>query len=485
MSAKTQAFSAVRWTTFATIGRVVLQTIQLIVMARLISPHDFGLMAMIISVTAFIQLFADLGLSTTIIYAREISAEVLSTLYWLNLLSGAVLSIAVWMGSPTIAGFYGTPELEMPLALAGTSFILLAIGQQIKVLAEKRLAFRSIAVVELVSATFSTMLTITVAYFGGGVYSLVAGVIALSGGNSLLYWLFARDRWVPSLHFNIADASENLKSGLYLLLTSLANTATVQADVMIVGRLLGSAALGLYTVPRELTLKVMFATNPIVTRVGTPLLAKAQGDKDLLRKIYLSTLRMTSAINFPIYACMAVFRREVVITVFGSAWLPSANLLGIMAVWGMFRALGNPIGSLLYGTGNARLALIQSVCVTLLIIPTIGLGSAWGTLGVASALTVFYIVFAFVVWWAVVRPITDASLIEYTLQWATPLMITLLSSVLAFELVTPIDGDLPRLAAGLSIGALGYLSLSWFFNRSWCLAMLGMAGMSPRTVTNQ
>ena len=125
MSVKNEAFSAVRWTTFATVGRVILQTLQLIILARLISPQDFGMMALILSVTAFIQLFGDLGVSSTIIYSREISKEVLSTLYWLNVFMGAILSVLVWAASPWVASFYSIPGLQAPLALAGGKLELL------------------------------------------------------------------------------------------------------------------------------------------------------------------------------------------------------------------------------------------------------------------------------------------------------------------------------------------------------------------------
>ena len=477
MTIKHQAYSAVRWTTAVTIGRVVLQTLQLIVLARLISPQDFGLMAMILTVTAFIQIFADLGVSNSIIQAREISREVLSTLYWLNVAVGALLSGAIWAASPAIAQFYGEPALAEPLALSGLSFLLLAIGQQVKVLAEKRLAFRPIAVVEMISAIASTTAAVVAAYQGAGVYSLVIGVLVLAGGNSLLYWLFVRDGWWPGLTLRFAESRPHLHAGLYLLGTSLANTATLQADVILVGRLLGSTALGFYTVPRELCLKIMFATNPIVTRVGTPLIAQAQGDPGLLRRVYLSTIRMTSSVNFPIYGAIAAYRHEVTELVFGPAWSASADLLGVMAVWGMFRALGNPVGSLLYGTGNARLALMQSLAVTLLIIPTVMIGSQWGHLGVASALTLFYIAFAFGVWWFVVKPITRAGLWAYTEQWATPLLVTLLTCTLSLAAVHEFSSTLLRLAVGLPVGGLAYLGLSWLINRKWCLAMWGLVGL--------
>lgn len=475
MTIKQRAFSAVRWTAFVTIARIVLQTLQLVVLARLISPQDFGLMAMVLSVTAFIQLFSDLGVSNSIIHARQISQEALSTLYWLNVVIGGLLSGLIWISSPSIAAFYSEPHLATPLSLAGLSFFLLAIGQQVKVLAEKRLDFQVIAIVELASVIVSTILTIVAAYEGAGVYALVIGVLSLSGGNSLLYLIFARKGWLPGFAMNFPEALPHLRAGLFLLGTSLANTATVQADVIIVGRLLGSVALGIYTLPRDLCLKVMLATNPVITRVGTPLMAEAQNDRALLSKVYLSTIRMTSSINFPIYGAIAVFRHEITAVVFGPNWAQSAGLLGIMAIWGMFRSLGNPVGSLLYGTGNMRLAFAQSLAVGILIIPTIYIGSFWGTSGVVWALVAFYVAFAAGIWVFVVGPLTGASFWNYTEQWVTPLLVTAVASLTALVVSRPIDIAVLRLLVGLATGAAAYMAISWFLNKRWCLAILGVA----------
>jgi O-antigen/teichoic acid export membrane protein len=219
----------------------------------------------------------------------------------------------------------------------------------------------------------------------------------------------------------------------------------------------------------------MMATNPIMTRVGTPLMAEAQNDKDLLRRVYLSTIRMTSSVNFPIYGAIAAFRHEITAVVFGANWAGSADLLGIMAIWGMFRSLGNPVGSLLYGTGNVRLALAQSLGVTILVLPTIYFGSLWGAAGVAWALTLFYLVFAFALWFFVVEPITAVRLWPYTEQWVTPFLVTALACALAMTAVAPIEMTIVRLLVGLSVGGVAYLALSWLLNRKWCNAIFELA----------
>lgn len=476
MTVKGRAIAAVRWTSFATAGRVLFQTLQIFVLARLLTQQDFGLMAMVLSVTAFVQLFADLGVSSVIIHSRTISDDALSTLYWLNVAIGLLLSITVALLSAPLAAFLGDPRAALPLALAGCSFLFLALGQQIKVLAEKRLEFRTIAIVELCSAGISTLAAILLAWNGAGVYALVAAVLLMSGGNSLLYWLFARSEWRLRMHFRFADAKPYLGSGMYLLGTSLANTASVQVDILIVGRLLGATMLGMYSVPRELCLKVMMATNPIITRVGTPLLAEVQHDRARIRRVYLTTLAMTSAINFPIYGFIAAFRHDVALIALGPRWGNAADLLGVFALWGMFRSLGNPIGSLLYGTGKSRLALVQAVSVTVTLAITVAISAGWGTMGVAIGMTIFYLAFALAIWAGVVRPLTDAGFAEYNLQWLRPLLATVAAAGCGLAVTAPISDSFIRIVAGGIAGGLVYLAVSWMVNRTWLQAMLALIG---------
>jgi O-antigen/teichoic acid export membrane protein len=477
MTMKAQAYTAVRWTTFVTAARVALQTIQLIVLARLISPQDFGLMAMIVTVTAFIQMFSDLGINQSILQDQNISQKTLSALYWLNLAVGVLMTVIVAASAPALASFYSEPALAAPLAACSLSFVLLALGQQVKVLTEKRLDFKSVAMIELASAIISTVATLVSAYMGAGVYALVLGVLLLTGGNSILYLLFARNGWRPGFDFDLKEAGRHARVGLYLLGTSLANTATVQLDVIIVGRMLGSAALGAYSVPRELCLKAMYATNPIITRVGMPIISRAQGDKDLLRRVYLQTIRMTSSVNFPIYMAIALFRHETTYLLFGEKWAASADLLGMLAIWGMFRSLGAPIGILLYGTGNSKLALKQSIGVMVAIIPMCFLGAVWGTMGVAIALTLFYFIFINVLWAIVVKPLTGATFLQYSDQWVRPLLTAVLACGIASTVWLLDLPQIPHLIGGLVLGGIAYLALSWFTNRAWCDAIFHLTGL--------
>ena len=194
MNLKQRAFSAIRWTTFAMIANTGLQFAQMAILARLLVPSDFGLMAMVMAVMAFVHVFTDLGVSNAIIHHQEISEEELSSLYWLNFLVGAILALVLMLGSYPISSYlFNQPHLQPILALISVSVLFIAAGQQIRILSEKALNFSIVAKIEVSSTFVAFCVSILWALIKPSVYALVAGVVISEAVKSLLLWVFARN----------------------------------------------------------------------------------------------------------------------------------------------------------------------------------------------------------------------------------------------------------------------------------------------------
>src|SRR5262249_42828142 len=144
----------------------------------------------------------------------------------------------------------------------------------------------------------------------------------------------------------------------------LLNALNMQSDVIVGGRIVGGGLLGLYSTPRDLCLRIQLMINPIVTRVSLPIMARAQTDGDFVRRLYLTTVRMVTSTNFPIYAAIALFAPEIVHILFGPHWAGAAPYLRIIAVAALFRCVNNPIGSLLYALGETRLMIRCAIFIT-------------------------------------------------------------------------------------------------------------------------
>lgn len=279
MNLKQQTFSAVRWTSIAMIGKALLQFVQIAILARLLMPEEFGLMALIIGIVAFAQVFTDMGISNALIHHQAISNQELSSLYWLNVGAGAVLMLLLILLSEPIAMFYHSPKLQPLLMLISIYFLLISFGQQLRVLAEKELRFASLAKIELSAALLGSITTIIWAILSPTVLALVVGFLLSAFVMTLLCWLFLSKGWRPLLYFNLMEIRRFLWFGGYVMANNLVNTINQQVDIFIGGRVLSSDTLGIYSLPRNLTLQLATIINPIITRVGLPIMAKTQDDK--------------------------------------------------------------------------------------------------------------------------------------------------------------------------------------------------------------
>ena len=137
-------------------------------------------------------------------------------------------------------------------------------------------------------------------------------------------------------------------------------------------------------------MRIMFVVNPIVTRVSFPLLASVAHDRSKVKSVYLKAMKMTASVNFPIYAFLAVFGPEVVAIVLGPKWVASAPIMRILAIWCAVRSVGNPVGSLLFATGETKRAIYSALGVAIAVFVFVYIGAPWGILGIPVALTVLY-----------------------------------------------------------------------------------------------
>ena len=204
-----------------------------------------------------------------------------------------------------------------------------------------------------------------------------------------------------------------------------------QFDTILIGKLLGTEALGIYTIAKNLVMKPAQIINPIITKVTFPIMAKIQNDTKQLKNIYLKTINYLCSVNFSIYMAIAVLAEPLVLLLFGDNWLESVVILQILSFYFMFRSIGNPIGSLQLAKGRADLGFYWNLGLFLLVPLAIYLGSFFGLVGVAFALLVLQIFLNFPNWFFMVRPLCGARFKEYFVQIILPLSIACISAGLS------------------------------------------------------
>lgn len=473
MSWRRTSFTAGRWTGVSAATRTGLQVIQVIILARLLAPADFGLMAIAASIMAAAGLFSDLGFSRAIIHFEDVSQKTLSTLYWLNVMVGVLLSGAVAIWAPVLAAAFSQPELTGVFLATSPFFALSAIGQQFCSLAEKNFKFFILATNEVIAGSCGFVAAIASAINDLGVYSLVIGLLATTAVNSILAWVRLSDGYRPSFHLDISEASRFLRYGRYLIGDSFVNSIVRQSDVYAAGLLVSPAALGLYVLPRELSLRLASIINPIITRVGFPVMARLQTDRVALKSVYSKTLNMTASVNFPLYMAVGLFADEIVALLYGPKWGGAALYLRILAAWGLIRSTGNPVGSLLHAVGRVRLAFLWDVGA-LLVLPLLYwiAVSHFGLRGLAEGMVLIQVGLVLPAWWVLVRPCCGMSASEYFAQLVTPFVLAIVATLTAWLGSKGLEIGVLRLVLGSAIGGATYFGLSFAFNRSWASAMI-------------
>lgn len=482
MSLKLTAFSAGRWTATSAVLVACVQLVQTIILARLLLPGEFGLMAVAAALLAVLALFADLGLSRALIHFDDVSADVLTTLFWLNFGVSLLLTLMLFLSAPMLGALYQSSALVPVLQAASLVFPVSALGQQFRVLAEKELRFAPLAVNEIAAALIGFCSAILVALAGGGVFALVAGMLTTALASSVLAWWRLSRGHRPGWHFRFREVRPYLRYGSYSVGDSLAGTLNRQSDIFIGGLVAGPAALGMYSLPRDLCLRLSMLLNPVITRVGFPVMSRVKSDRDRLKSIYLHTSRMTASVNFPCYMALALFSSEVVWFLYGPRWQDAATYLRILAAWGVVRSVLNPVGTLLYASGRADRAFWWNASLLVLFPPVLWLGARWdGLVGLAWAMLLLHLAVLIPSWRYLAYPVCHAGLGEYLRTIQRPFWLTLLAGALAWVAILPIEHPVIRLLVGGVCGAAAYGGLSLRFNREWTDAMLELLHMSgPR-----
>ena len=383
-----RATSGARWTGTAMGVRVALQVVQLAVLARLLHVEDFGLMAMVNVVLAFAQSFADSGVSNAIIHYREASRQELSSLYWLNVASGAVVAGIVWLLAPLIAGAYRQPHLTELLHVAAVTFVVGPFGQQFQALLERDLRFRILGTLEITAAVVSAALGIALALAGYGVWSLVWGAIALAATKSILLAIVGWSTWRPMFHFVPRECRRFLRFGLFQMGERSLNLLGQQLDRIVIGLVLGPRPLGYYDLAYRLVARPFQAITPVFSRVAFPVFSHVQKDRDKLRKGYLELVEAVGVLTIPLYVAMFVLATPLVAVQLGPEYASIVGLLRILCLVGLALSINSPVGSLTMACGRADVGFYINVLRTPLLLAATWLGSRWMEKGIAWSVVI-------------------------------------------------------------------------------------------------
>jgi len=465
MTLKEKALKGVKWTAISSFAGSAAQLVQIIILTHFLSPVDFGLFAIAVIVLSFSQMFIDFGVSNAIIYKQDITKPQLDTLYWLNIFSGILVFVLLFFAAPIIANFYEEQRLTFLIRLISIIFLIQPYEQQFLILLKKELLFNQIAKRDIISKIISLITAGILAVNGFGVLALVYAHLAGVVVSTFLMIYIGLQHHRPSLYFNFNSIKGFFKFGLFQMGESLLNYFNRDFDTILIGKLLGLEAVGIYNVAKTLAMRPAQIINPIVTQISFPVMAKLQHDINQLKKVYLKTIDLLSTINFAIYAFVAFFAEPIIILFFGEKWHSAVLVLRILSLYAMVRSTGNPIGALIYARGRADLGFYWNLVLFFLIPAFVYFGSFYGVEGIAYTLLGFQLIILLPAWKLLVNKCCGAGLVEYFKVMSLPLMVAAVQSIFYLLIIFTISSLTIQLIAGSILFLVSSFYLNKIFNK--------------------
>jgi O-antigen/teichoic acid export membrane protein len=393
MSFRKAAISGVKWSAISNLGCRGVSLITNIVLARLLAPSDFGLVAMAAVVIGFIDLFKDLGTATAVIQRKDPSQTLLASMFWLNAGFGLVAMLVLYFASPLAGAFYREPQVIPIMQVLSLSFVLSGLSNVQKSLLERNLEFDKLARIEIGTTLLATLVGVTAAFRGHGAWSLVYQMLAGNLAMTLLFW--GASSWRPSWQFGLPEIRSVMGFSLNLTGASVFNYFARNADKFLIGRFLGPQDLGYYDLAYRLMLYPLQGISAVIRRVMFPLYSRMQDDAAQLGRTYLKVASAIAFISFPLMLGLAALAGPFVLTLFGAAWTPVIPLLLILAPLGAVQSITTTVGDIYMATGRTDWALWWTVGAGLLIVASFAAGLPWGILGVTVSYAIVFLILAY------------------------------------------------------------------------------------------
>lgn len=392
------ALKGIQWSSISQISRQLLQYITTLILANLLKPGDFGLMAMALVITGFIDIFKDLGTSAAVIHLAEINKVLISSIFWLNIFFGILFTLIIFFAAPIIALFFNSTDIIPILKTLSILFFILSFGILPKSLMERDLDFNGLAKIEITSVLAGSILGILLAIMNYGVWSLVFQAIVNNFVFTIL--ILINKRVFPGFEFSIFEIKTVSNYSLNLVGYNIFNYFVRNADYMIIGRYLGENQLGNYYLAYKIMLYPLQSVTTIISRVLFPLYSKLKNDLNRFKEIYLKSTHAIALLTFPMMIGMMAVSEFFVKSFFSNAWDTNLliQLLIILAPVGLIQSIAATTGSIYMSTGKTNWMFGWGIFSGIITITGFIIGLQWGVIGIAvsyliTTLLLFYPVF--------------------------------------------------------------------------------------------
>lgn len=455
---RSKALKGVLWSAIDKAGVKAVAFIVSIVIARILSPADYGVIGMILVFIVVANIFIDSGMSQALVQRKNRSPEDMATAFYFNVAISVICYIVLFFCAPAIANFYSVPILVPVLRVLGLNIIIAAFAtvQRANLLA--KLDFKTIAVVNICSVTVSGVVGIWMAYARYGVWALVGQQMSSMFTSSCVFWLFGK--WHPTAPFSKESFRNLWNFGSKLLATALVSTILREINSIAIGRIYRSEELGYYTRAVQTSDMVALTTNEVINAVTFPVLSSLQDNREQMVSVYSRMLGMTAFFIFPIMTGLAVVAKPFISVLLTDKWLPAVVLLQWLCFARMFTPISSLNMNILNAIGRSDLFMkldfskIPLTIATMAI--TIPLGVEAMVIGSFISTFICYFINAYLPG----KLFNFGVKAQFRIFWRIILSTGMMATATWLS-IFKIDNSILQLTIGILIGIISYVVFSW------------------------
>lgn len=460
--------------------QLLLSVTSTIVLARLLAPEDFGLIAMVLPFVGFLAFFRDSGLHMATIQQAEINHRQISTLFWINLGLGFVLMAMLGLLSQAIARFFGRDELVWISLAYAVNLLISGASIQHSALLSRQMAFGKLTVIGIFSQLAGIAVAVISALQGAGYWSLVVMSLATTLCQTILTWLASG--WVPGLPARGTGVRKMLAFGGGLTISNLFNQATQQIDSILIGRMLGVTSLGFYDRAKQLFMMPLTQFMAPLSNVAIPTLSRLTATPEKYARTYLRIQEKLLIATALLVTLLVVFGDLLITILLGENWSASGTILQILAIGGLIIPVSASVSWLLVSQGRSRdLAYWAPFSFTFRGF-ALFFGAHWGILGIAVSIAAiqFLSFVAFTLWVGRKGPVTSLMVIKNM----SPTLVAAMATCVMGYLAKSFFADPPPILViglGAPILAAAFLTTLWLIP-SGRFALLDMRNLAKQAL---
>lgn len=468
------------YSAFATSKAIVLFATA--VLARLLTPEEFGIVAVATVVVTFLTVVQGLGLGAALIQRRGDIDRASNVVFTLSLLLGAALTVGVYLVAPFVAEYFQEPGATPLLRALGLTFLIEPLGSVHLVRLQRGLQFNRVFIPDAGVSVVKAAVSIAFAMAGMGPWSLIAGQLAGVAAGVVLSWLVFP--WLPRLQIDGSLAGALIRFGLPLFGVEVMWVVSVNLDYVVIGRRLGSEALGIYTLAYRLPELLVVSLMTGVNRVVFPALATVQASSENLRRGFLATTHFVVMVTVPISLGLIIVADPIVRVALGPDWTDAIPVMRILAIFVLVSSMMNADGDVYKAVGRPGILFNLAVLHIAMLIPALLIGVRYGLVGVALGHLATTVVTR-IVRTAMISRFLEVPITRIAAQWGSAFAGGAVLAVGA-GVALYLTRDAPAaasLAAAVVAGAVGYLAALFVLERDNITALIrsGLSRSEPST----